>query len=85
MGAGDDLGAGCLRDPSWRDIPTGARPAPGSRVTCRRTCAIVLRDCYGDKMNPELRERGYIPTKGLLEPSLAAAACSSGLAQSWPC
>jgi len=34
-------------------------------------------------MNPELRARGYIPTKGLLEPSLARVVYKTLLLQQW--
>lgn len=34
-------------------------------------------------MNPELREKGYIPVKGLLEPSLARVIYKTLLLQQW--
>ena len=34
-------------------------------------------------MNPELRERGYIPVKGLIEPSLARVVYKTLLLQQW--
>src|SRR4030095_6628732 len=34
-------------------------------------------------MNPELRERGYIPSKGLLEPSLASVVYRTLLLMYW--
>ena len=48
-----------------------------------RPYAIASRDCYGGAMNPELRTRGYIPTKGLLEPSLAHVVYKTLLLKHW--
>ena len=45
--------------------------------------AIPSRDCYGEAMNLELRARGYIPAKELLEPSLARVVYKTLLLQQW--
>ena len=39
--------------------------------------------CYGWTMNPELSARGYVPTKGLLEPSLARVVYKTLLLKHW--
>jgi len=45
--------------------------------------AIASRDCYDGAMNPELRARGYISAKELLEPSLARVVYKTLLLQQW--
>src|SRR5262249_18852036 len=42
-----------------------------------------LRQCYDRAMNPELRARGYLPAKGLLEPRLPAVVYKTLLLHQW--